>query len=187
MSFLRFFAPNLRRSFCTIPPYKKNCVPYSETSSSFTYTCNFAGLPTAIPSFRLIDLKGNYLGSSELLPALKEIMPKIYEIMLKSDQIDQILLMAQRQGRLPFYMASFGETASTVASAAALENKDLMFLQYREQGAMLWRGMSIKNMMDQCYGNIDDIGKGRQMPMHFCVTKEKNIFSISSPLSKYKK
>jgi hypothetical protein len=91
MSFLRFFAPLLRRSFCTIPPYKKNCVPYSETSSSFTYTCNFAGLPPTIPSFRLIYLEGNYLGGPELLPALKEIMPKIYEIMLKTDQVDQIL------------------------------------------------------------------------------------------------
>lgn len=183
MTFFRFFTPFLRRSFSTLPPFKKHCIPYSENPSSFVFTCQFTGLPPSIPSFRLIDLEGNYLGSADLLPALREVMPKIYETMVKTDQVDQILYMAQRQGRLSFYMPSFGETAATVASSAAVDGGDLMFLQYREQGAMLWRGMTIKNMTDQCCGNHIDIAKGRQMPMHFCVAKELNVFSISSPLS----
>jgi 2-oxoisovalerate dehydrogenase E1 component alpha subunit len=77
-------------------------------------------------------------------------------------------------------MPSFGETVATVASAATVENEDLMFLQ----GAMLWRGMNIKSMTDQCSGNHIDLGKGRQMPVHYCAAKELNVFSISSHLSK---
>jgi len=35
--------------------------------------------------------------------------------------------------------------------------------------------------MDQCYGNLDDPGKGRQMPVHYGST-EHNFMTISSPL-----
>jgi 2-oxoisovalerate dehydrogenase E1 component alpha subunit len=181
MNFLR----PLRRYFSSLPPYKKHCIPYTEDPSSFISSCEFKQPdPKITPSFRLIDLQGNYLGNPDWLPKFGEIMPKIYEIMVKTEQVDQILYMAQRQGRLSFYMPSFGETATTVATTAAVDNKDLMFLQYREQGAMLWRGMTIKNMTDQCCGNHFDGGKGRQMPVHYCVGRDLNFFSISSPLSK---
>lgn len=36
--------------------------------------------------------------------------------------------------------------------------------------------------LDQCYGNIDDKGRGKQMPVHY-GSKELNFFTISSPLS----
>jgi len=40
-------------------------------------------------------------------------------------------------------MTQTGEEASNVGTAAALEFQDLMFPQYRESGAFLWRGFSI--------------------------------------------
>ena len=52
--------------------------------------------------------------------------------MIRVEEMDSILYMAQRQGTISFYMTSFGETATTVGVGAALEPHDLVFPQYRE-------------------------------------------------------
>lgn len=79
-------------------------------------------------------------------------------------------------------MTSYGETASTVGSAAALEMQDWIYPQYREMGAFLWKGVTVEEFIDQCVGNVGDEGKGRQMPIHV-GNKALNIVTVSSPLS----
>ena len=96
--------------------------------------------------------------------------------------MDQIFYDAQRQGRISFYMTSYGEEAETVGSAAALHPDDMVFAQYRETGVFLWRGFTLSQFANQCFSNEFDIGKGRQMPMHFGSSKL-NIQTISSPLA----
>ncbi len=64
-------------------------------------------------------------------------------------------------------MTSFGEHACIVGSAAGLTMEDLVYTQYREQGAHMWRGFTIENVINQCIGNVQDGGKGRQMPVHY--------------------
>lgn len=46
----------------------------------------------------------------------------------------------------------------------------------------MWRGFTLDQFMDQCYGNTDDAGKGRQMPVHY-GSKELNFVTISSTLA----
>ena len=41
---------------------------------------------------------------------------------------------AQRQGRLSFYMTSLGEEETHFGPAVTLNDKDLVFSQYREAG-----------------------------------------------------
>lgn len=48
--------------------------------------------------------------------------------------VDRILYESQRQGRISFYMTNFGEEATHIGSAAALNPKDLIYGQYREAG-----------------------------------------------------
>ena len=79
-------------------------------------------------------------------------------------------------------MTSHGESASVIGSVAALDFKDTIFSQYREMGTLYWRGFTLKNITDSCYGNHLDCNKGRQMPIHF-TSKRLNFFSISSPLA----
>lgn len=79
-------------------------------------------------------------------------------------------------------MSSFGEHATIVGSAAALRPEDLVYTQYREQGAHIWRGFTIENIINQCMGNVADGGKGRQMPVHY-GSKQFNNVTVSSPLS----
>jgi 2-oxoisovalerate dehydrogenase E1 component alpha subunit len=95
--------------------------------------------------------------------------------------MDLIMYEAQRQGRISFYMTSYGEEGSIVASAAALTNDDVFFGQYREAGVLLWRGFTLDEFMNQMYSNEADYGKGRQMPVHY-GSKKLNFQTISSPL-----
>lgn len=101
--------------------------------------------------------------------------------MLTITILDEILYNAQRQGRISFYMTSTGEEATHIGSAASLNEKDPVFAQYREVGVLLWRGFTISDVMNQCFGTYLDRGKGRQMPVHY-GSQECNFQTISSPL-----
>lgn len=54
--------------------------------------------------------------------------------MILLNMMDTILYESQRQGRISFYMTTFGEEATLVGSAAALASNDLVYAQYRETG-----------------------------------------------------
>lgn len=102
--------------------------------------------------------------------------------MITLNEMDQILYDIQRQGRISFYMTSFGEEATHFGSASALDPEDVIFAQYREAGVLMWRGFSLEDFCNQCYGNQHDSGKGRQMPVHY-GSKKLNFQTISSPLA----
>lgn len=59
---------------------------------------------------------------------------KMYKCMLLLNTMDKIMYDAQRQGRISFYMTSYGEEATHMGSAAALSDNDLVYAQYREAG-----------------------------------------------------
>ena len=46
----------------------------------------------------------------------------------------------------------------------------------------MYRGFPLDDFMNQCYGNVEDQGKGRQMPVHYGST-EYRFVTISSPLA----
>ncbi|XP_076164506.1 branched chain keto acid dehydrogenase E1 subunit alpha isoform X2 [Ptiloglossa arizonensis] len=106
----------------------------------------------------------------------------MYHKMLTLNIMDKILYESQRQGRISFYMTNTGEEAIQIGSAAATTLKDIIYAQYREAGVLLWRGHSITEFMNQCYGNHKDTSKGRQMPVHY-GSKKLNFITISSPLT----
>lgn len=81
-------------------------------------------------------------------------------------------------------MSSEGELGSVIGSAAALKPEDLVYTQYREQGAHIWRGFTLDNVFNQCIGTVYDAAKGRQMPVHY-GSKALNNVTVSSPLSIY--
>ena len=64
-------------------------------------------------------------------------------------------------------MTSFGESAavlgtfSILGTAAGIQPHDLIFPQYREQGALIWRGFTVEDMINNCMGNRLDCNKGR--------------------------
>ncbi len=107
---------------------------------------------------------------------------KAYETMLLTRHSDERMLFLQRQGYISFAMSSLGEEGCIVASAAALQNQDWMFPQYREVGILLWRGYPIQDFVHHMFCNAKDNNLGRQMPNHF-GSKELNVVTVSSPLA----
>lgn len=101
--------------------------------------------------------------------------------MIRLRKMDTILHNAQRQGRISFYMTHHGEEAIHMGSASALKPQDFIFAQYREAGLLMWRGFTLEQFCNQCFSNDLDLGKGRQMPVHYGC-RALNYQTISSPL-----
>lgn len=129
-----------------------------------------------------MNRNGEIINASQCPNAPKEIIQKMFRDMVLLNTMDKILYESQRQGRISFYMTNTGEEASHIGSAAGLSADDLIYAQYREAGILVWRGFTISEFVDQCYGNVDDLGKGRQMPVHY-GSKRLNFVTISSPLA----
>ena len=46
----------------------------------------------------------------------------------------------------------------------------------------MYRGFTLDQFMNQCYANVEDLGKGKQMPVHY-GSRDLNFVTISSPLA----
>lgn len=101
--------------------------------------------------------------------------------MIRLRAMDTLLQNAQRQGRISFYMTCTGEEAIHMGAASALDNQDQIFAQYREQGLLMWRNFTLEQFTNQCFSNDRDLGKGRQMPVHY-GSRALNYHTVSSPL-----
>jgi len=95
--------------------------------------------------------------------------------------MDERMFTMQRQGKMSFYMKSTGEEAVSVGHALALRNDDMTFPTYRQQGILLARGASMKEMMCQVLSNSGDPLDGKSIPVLYSFKKH-GFFSISGNL-----
>lgn len=65
-----------------------------------------------------------------------------------------------------------------MGSAAALLKEDVVYAQYREAGVYQQRGFTLKEFMSQLFANKDDLGKGRNMPVHYGSSKLNIVRSL---------
>lgn len=134
-----------------------------------------------IPMLQILQADGQPHDAAELPDIDQETAIKAYKTMQFVRVLDERMVAAQRQGRISFYLASTGEEAACVGSAAALKPQDMIMSQYREQGALAYRGYTTEQFMNQMFSNEKEPNKGRQMPIHYGA-KELNFMTISSPL-----
>ena len=85
---------------------------------------------------------------------------RAHRIMTRLREMDDILLNAQRQGRISFYLTCRGEEGIHIGSAAALTMEDVILAQYREQGILMWRGFTLNQFTNQVFANDLNIGSG---------------------------
>nr|ACO14573.1 2-oxoisovalerate dehydrogenase subunit alpha, mitochondrial precursor [Caligus clemensi] len=156
----------------------------SHKMAEFTESLDFVAHDAydGIPIYRVCDRKGKVISPGGE-PALdQEELIRMYKSMTLLNTMDKILYESRRQGRISFYMTNYGEEATHVGSAAAMDSRDIVYGQYRETGVLIHRGMTLENIMNQCYSNRLDQGKGKQMPVHY-GSKDLNFVTISSPLA----
>jgi 2-oxoisovalerate dehydrogenase E1 component alpha subunit len=163
----------------------KNFVKEYRHSDFFTYnfetTVSFKNRFEKFKMFRVMDNEGGIINKEyENIP--KEVALRIYKSMIQIKACDERFLMAQREAKISFYMTCKGEEASVVGSVAALNDEDVIFPQYRESAALLYRGYTIQEMAHQLASNEFDNTKGRQMPVHY-GSKKLNFQTVSSPLT----
>jgi 2-oxoisovalerate dehydrogenase E1 component alpha subunit len=112
----------------------------------------------------------------------EETLIKALRHMVLTRTYDDRMQRMQRQGKISFYMQSLGEEAISIGQGLALEDDDMLFTAYRNQGLYILRGTSLVDMMCQCLSNTRDMCKGRQMPI-FYQNKKGNLFTISGNLA----
>ena len=139
------------------------------------------GHSVEIPILQELQQDGSPYPEAELPEIDQALATKVYKTLAFHRVLDERMVAAQRQGRVSFYMAALGEEATTVGGAAALKDQDMIMAQYREQGALMFRGFPLEQFMNQMFSNEKDLGKGRQMPIHY-GSNELNYMTISSPL-----
>lgn len=135
-----------------------------------------------VPTFSLLNINGQLHEGAKAPNIDKETALKIYRDMNYIRILDQRMLGAQRQGRLSFYLTCSGEEASVTGSIAAFSKQDMVMSQYREHAALRFRGFTSEQFMNQLLSNDLDLGKGRQMPIHY-GSHDLNFMTISSPLA----
>lgn len=177
--------PAISNSRCYSHEHIDHSSTFPGAKAPFVHKPSFI-MPTdysPIPIYRVMDRDGKIADNSQDPNLAKDIVQKMFRDMVLLNTMDKILYESQRQGRISFYMTNFGEEASHIGSAAALDMNDLIYGQYREAGVLVWRGFKIEQFINQCYGNDLDLGRGKQMPVHY-GSKELNFVTISSPLCK---
>ena len=125
--------------------------------------------------------KDGVLADGVSLPFSIPVAEEMYRTMVRSAVFDSIMEELQRQGRIAFYCTNFGEEAAAVGSAAALSEADMVWPHYRELGMFLWRGLTAQQMADQNLGNCDDVGKGRNLQVHYCLP-DANVQTVHAVL-----
>jgi 2-oxoisovalerate dehydrogenase E1 component alpha subunit len=130
---------------------------------------------------RVLDEQGNAVGpwnpqlsSEQLLRGLRA--------MLKTRIFDARMTTAQRQKKMSFYMQCLGEEAIATAHTLALQDGDMCFPTYRQQGILIARDYPLKEMICQLLSNEADPLKGRQLPIMYS-SRAYGFFSISGNLA----
>jgi pyruvate dehydrogenase E1 component alpha subunit len=70
----------------------------------------------------------------------------LYRAMVLTRAFDAKAIALQRTGRLGTYASSLGQEAVAVGVAAAMRADDVLLPSFREHGAQLWRGVTLKEL-----------------------------------------
>jgi 2-oxoisovalerate dehydrogenase E1 component alpha subunit len=99
------------------------------------------------PIKQILDENG-YVVNDDYLPLINEVMIKnFYRHLIRIRTFDRKAISLQRQGRIGTYAPFEGQEASQVGSALALQDGDWLFPTYRDHGAAMTFGHSLRNIL----------------------------------------
>ncbi len=75
------------------------------------------------------------------------VLLKLYRAMLLARRFDERMLALQRQGRIGTFGPIKGQEAAQLGSACALRDSDWMVPAFREGAALIWRGISLEQLL----------------------------------------
>lgn len=96
--------------------------------------------------YRLLDENGELVGS--LPPSMSDnSLLEFYRLMVLTRVFDERAVSLQRTGKLCTYPSCKGQEAVAAATGSALSTNDIYCPYYRDQGAMLARGVSLLELL----------------------------------------
>jgi pyruvate dehydrogenase E1 component alpha subunit len=99
-----------------------------------------------IGSTQILDPHGQVVGPlPEFARDARELVA-LYRAMVLTRTFDTKAIALQRTGRLGTYASSLGQEAVAVGVAAAMQPKDVLLPSFREHGAQIWRGVTLKEL-----------------------------------------
>jgi 2-oxoisovalerate dehydrogenase E1 component alpha subunit len=101
--------------------------------------------------------------------------------MMTMRAIDKRMQIAQRQGKTSFYVQCTGEEAIACGVARMLDQDDMNFPTYRQQGLLVGRDYPLIDMFNQIYSNDQDPMAGRQLPVLHSA-RDHGFFTVSGNL-----
>ncbi len=100
-----------------------------------------------IPFTRYIDRDGTVAGALPEFTEQPACLESLYRAMVLTRAFDEKAVALQRTGRLGTFASSLGQEAVGVGLASAMSSQDVLLPSFREQGAMLWRGVTVAELL----------------------------------------
>ncbi|PSQ39595.1 pyruvate dehydrogenase (acetyl-transferring) E1 component subunit alpha [Halobacteriales archaeon SW_5_70_135] len=122
---------------------------------------------------QVLDDTGRVLEDAEVPDLDDETLVEMYAQMRLARRFDERAVSLQRQGRMGTYPPLSGQEGAQIGSAHALGDDDWMFPSYREHGAALVKGMSLRRTLLYWMG----LEKGNDAP------EETNLFAVAVPIA----
>ena len=99
-----------------------------------------------------------------------DLLRALYRGMVLTRTFDLKAVALQRTGRLGTYAVSLGQEAVSIGVASAMHEADVLLPSYRDNAALLWRGVKMEEIL--LYWGGDERGNCSSGPPHdfpFCV------------------
>jgi pyruvate dehydrogenase E1 component alpha subunit len=100
----------------------------------------------------------------------RDLLVSLYRAMVLARTFDLKAVSLQRTGRLGTYAVSLGQEAVGVGIASAMRPEDVLLPSYRDNGALLWRGVKMEDIL--LFWGGDERGSNWSGPAHdfpFCI------------------
>ncbi|WP_345239257.1 pyruvate dehydrogenase (acetyl-transferring) E1 component subunit alpha [Pontibacillus salipaludis] len=99
------------------------------------------------PMIQWIDEKGNLVQEMDQELITEDVIRNMYRNMVRIRTFDRKAISLQRQGRIGTYAPFEGQEAAQVGSAMSLRKTDWLFPTYRDHGATMTFGHSLKTIL----------------------------------------
>jgi pyruvate dehydrogenase E1 component alpha subunit len=96
---------------------------------------------------QFLDPDGQLLQHPPALATDSETLRELYKAMVLARAFDLKAIALQRTGELRTYPSCQGQEAIAVGLASAMQADDVLLPTYREQGAQIWRGITLTELM----------------------------------------
>src|ERR1700738_620057 len=113
---------------------------------------------------------GKVLRQLPAFAADANVLRSLYRGMVLTRTFDLKAVSLQRTGRLGTYAVSLGQEAVSVGVASAMREEDVIVPSYRDNGALLWRGMKMEEIL--LFWGGDERGNRSSGPAHdlpYCI------------------